>query len=98
MIKEVGGVLILPRHRLLCHCGIYTHHRRRSNPHEYGYNVGCLEGVNPSIWSRSHSTTGCTTRPIANPEKASPGRATQGMALRMALRRSGWPSMRSSLG
>ncbi|RBD19389.1 GFA family protein [Xanthomonas oryzae pv. oryzae] len=28
-------------------CGIYTHHRRRSNPNEYGYNVGCLEGVNP---------------------------------------------------
>lgn len=28
-------------------CGIYTHHQRRSNPQEYGYNVGCLEGVNP---------------------------------------------------
>ncbi|GHH53798.1 MULTISPECIES: GFA family protein [Gammaproteobacteria] len=28
-------------------CGIYTHHRRRSNPNEYGYNVGCLEGVDP---------------------------------------------------
>jgi hypothetical protein len=28
-------------------CGIYTHHQRRSNPGEYGYNVGCLEGVNP---------------------------------------------------
>jgi hypothetical protein len=28
-------------------CGIYTHHQRRSNPLEYGYNVGCLEGVNP---------------------------------------------------
>lgn len=28
-------------------CGIYTHHKRRSNPLEYGYNVGCLEGVNP---------------------------------------------------
>lgn len=28
-------------------CGIYTHHRRRSNPNEYGVNVGCLEGVNP---------------------------------------------------
>ena len=28
-------------------CGIYTHHQRRSNPHEYGYNIGCLEGVNP---------------------------------------------------
>ncbi|MCG9746228.1 GFA family protein [Shewanella sp. Isolate8] len=28
-------------------CGIYTHHQRRSNPHEYGVNLGCLEGVNP---------------------------------------------------
>lgn len=28
-------------------CGIYTHHQRRSKPHEYGFNVGCLEGVNP---------------------------------------------------
>ncbi|MBB1473066.1 GFA family protein [Luteimonas sp. MC1782] len=28
-------------------CGIHTHHQRRSSPDEYGYNVGCLEGVNP---------------------------------------------------
>ncbi|GAA5647458.1 GFA family protein [Vibrio proteolyticus] len=28
-------------------CGIYTHHQRRSDPSEYGYNIGCLEGVNP---------------------------------------------------
>ncbi|WP_422072547.1 GFA family protein [Tranquillimonas rosea] len=28
-------------------CGIYTHHRRRSNPDEYGINAGCIEGVNP---------------------------------------------------
>ena len=28
-------------------CGIYTHHQRRSNPEQYGYNVACLEGVNP---------------------------------------------------
>lgn len=28
-------------------CGIYTHHRRRSNPNEYGVNVACLEGVSP---------------------------------------------------
>ena len=27
-------------------CGIYTHHQRRSNPEEYGFNVACLEGVN----------------------------------------------------
>lgn len=28
-------------------CGIYTHHQRRSNPNEFGVNVGALEGVNP---------------------------------------------------
>ena len=28
-------------------CGIYTHHRRRSNPNEYGFNIACLEGVDP---------------------------------------------------
>ena len=27
-------------------CGIYTHHQRRSNPSQYGFNVACLEGVN----------------------------------------------------
>jgi hypothetical protein len=28
-------------------CGIYTHHRRRSNPREFGVNAGALDGVNP---------------------------------------------------
>lgn len=28
-------------------CGIYTHHRRRSNPNEFGFNVACLAGINP---------------------------------------------------
>ena len=28
-------------------CGIYTHHRRRSNPDQYGVNIGALKGVNP---------------------------------------------------
>jgi hypothetical protein len=35
------------KHYFCSVCGIYTHHRRRSNPNEYGYNVGCLNGVNP---------------------------------------------------
>ena len=35
------------KHYFCSRCGIYTHHQRRSNPDEYGYNVGCLEGVNP---------------------------------------------------
>ena len=28
-------------------CGIYTHHQRRSNPEEYGFNVACLEDFDP---------------------------------------------------
>jgi hypothetical protein len=35
------------KHYFCSVCGIYTHHQRRSNPEQYGYNVGCLEGVNP---------------------------------------------------
>lgn len=37
------------KHYFCSDCGIYTHHQRRSNPTEYGYNVGCLEGVNPYL-------------------------------------------------
>lgn len=28
-------------------CGIYTHHRRRSNPDELGVNVACFDGLSP---------------------------------------------------
>ena len=35
------------KHFFCSNCGIYTHHQRRSSPDEYGFNVGCLEGVNP---------------------------------------------------
>ena len=35
------------KHFFCSSCGIYTHHQRRSNPQQYGFNVGCLEGVNP---------------------------------------------------
>ncbi len=35
------------KHYFCKHCGIYTHHQRRSNPNEYGVNLGCVEGINP---------------------------------------------------
>ncbi len=35
------------RHHFCSVCGIYTHHRRRSNPSELGVNVACLDGVSP---------------------------------------------------
>ena len=34
-------------HHFCGECGIYTHHRRRSNPNEYGVNVACLNGLSP---------------------------------------------------
>jgi hypothetical protein len=37
------------KHWFCSTCGIYTHHQRRSNPLEYGVNVGALDGVNPSL-------------------------------------------------
>lgn len=35
------------KHYFCSICGIHTHHQRRSNPEQYGYNVGCLDGINP---------------------------------------------------
>ena len=34
-------------HHFCRNCGIYTHHKRRSNPDQLGVNVACLEGVSP---------------------------------------------------
>lgn len=34
-------------HHFCRDCGIYTHHRRRSNPDQLGVNVACLEDVSP---------------------------------------------------
>lgn len=28
-------------------CGIYTHHKRRSNPNQLGVNIACLDGLSP---------------------------------------------------
>jgi len=34
-------------HYFCSKCGIYTHHRRRSNPNEYSVNAACLNDVSP---------------------------------------------------
>jgi hypothetical protein len=38
---------MVAKHFFCSVCGIYTHHQRRSNPHLYGFNVACVEGVDP---------------------------------------------------
>jgi hypothetical protein len=35
------------QHFFCSHCGIYTHHQRRSDQSQYGVNVACLDGVSP---------------------------------------------------
>ena len=40
---------LVAKHYFCGQCGIYTHHQRRSFPDQYGYNVGCLEGINPFL-------------------------------------------------
>ena len=35
----------IAKHYFCSICGIYTHHQRRRRPEEYGFNVGCIEGV-----------------------------------------------------
>jgi len=34
-------------HHFCTNCGIYTHHRRRSDPEQFGVNVACLDGLSP---------------------------------------------------
>ena len=34
-------------HYFCFNCGIYTHHKMRSNPNMIGVNVACIEGINP---------------------------------------------------
>ena len=35
------------KHYFCRHCGIYTHHQRRMDPNQYGFNVGCIDGIDP---------------------------------------------------
>ena len=34
-------------HHFCSVCGIYTHHKRRSNPDQLGVNAACLDGISP---------------------------------------------------
>ena len=50
-------------HYFCCICGIYTHHKRRSNPNEYSINIGCLEGVNPYLLENVETYDGANNHP-----------------------------------
>jgi len=44
-------------------CGIYTHHKRRSNPNQYGINLGCLEDVDPNLIEGVEALDGANNHP-----------------------------------
>jgi hypothetical protein len=46
------------RHYFCSACGIYTHHQQRSDPTKFGFNVGCLEGVDPALLGDIPTTDG----------------------------------------
>jgi hypothetical protein len=54
-------------HHFCSVCGIYTHHKRRSNPNEPGVNVACLEGVSPFDFSKVVVHDG-SRHPADNPQ------------------------------
>lgn len=56
-LRVVKGAEVLTSYRFntlqACHyfcavCGVYTHHTRRSDPTQMAYNLGCLDGVEPT--------------------------------------------------
>jgi hypothetical protein len=57
-------------HHFCSVCGIYTHHRRRSNPNELGVNVACLERVSPFDFREVKVLDG-TRHPADDPEHKS---------------------------
>ena len=46
-LREYQFNTMTAKHYFCSICGIYTHPQRRSNPQQFGFNVACLEGVNP---------------------------------------------------
>ena len=38
---------MIAEHFFCKHCGIYTHHNRRTDPNGMGINLGCLDDVDP---------------------------------------------------
>tara|TARA_B100000482_G_C12459543_1_gene240335 strand:+ start:21 stop:416 length:396 start_codon:yes stop_codon:yes gene_type:complete len=44
-LKEYSFNTHTAKHFFCSNCGIYTHHQRRSNPKEFGFNMSCVDGV-----------------------------------------------------
>ncbi len=43
-------------------CIQYTHHQRRSNPNEYGVNVGCFDDADLAVMGEMTTNPSCRTK------------------------------------
>lgn len=59
------------QHYFCSHCGIYTHHLRRSNQNEYGVNVACLENISPFDFEKILVIDGIN-HPTDDPDRKGP--------------------------
>jgi len=46
------------RHYFCSVCGIYTHHQRRVAKDEFGFNLACIEDVDPALFASAPMTDG----------------------------------------
>ncbi len=50
----------IARHYFCSICGIYTHHQRRTDPTICGFNLGCLDEVDPSTLGEIEQVDGAS--------------------------------------
>lgn len=55
------------QHYFCSKCGIYTHHRRRSNPGEFGFNLACIDGIEIEDYANVPYMDGKNNHPSDNP-------------------------------
>ena len=51
-------------------CGIYTHHKRRSNPNQFAINLGCLPDIDPYAIEGVTIYDGANNHPSDHPDRA----------------------------
>ena len=58
----------IAKHYFCKTCGIYTHHVRRSNPDECGFNIGCIDDVDLYALGEIAVGNGASMSLVSDPE------------------------------
>ena len=57
------------RHFFCRHCGVYTHHQRRSDPSEYAVNIACLDNQDFAADTPVEQLTGRSNSLVDDPTR-----------------------------